>query len=40
MAYTADTLAYDVIADMAPREIKGEVVILGKRYALPRGVYK
>lgn len=38
MAYTADTLAYDVISEMGPRELKGPVWMLGRKYNLPKGV--
>ena len=37
MAYTADTLAYEVINEMGPRELKGPVWMLGHKYILPRG---
>lgn len=39
MAYTADTLAYDVISEMGPRELKGAVWLLGQKYILPRGEF-
>lgn len=38
MAYTTETLAYEVINDMAPKELLGSVWILGQRYILPRGI--
>lgn len=38
MAYSADTLAYDVITEMAQRELTGPVWILGVKYILPRGI--
>ena len=38
MAYTADTLSYEVLSDLAHRELKGPVWILGVRYFLPRGI--
>ena len=40
MAYTADHLAYDVISELAPREIemKGPVWIMGRKYIYPRGM--
>ena len=37
MAYSADTLAYEVISEMAVRELTGPVFVLGKKYILPKG---
>ena len=36
-AYTADTLSYEVLTELAQRELKGAVWILGVKYILPRG---
>lgn len=38
MAYSTETLAYDVINDMAPKELLGYVWIMGERFFLPRGI--
>lgn len=38
MAYAADALAYEVLSDLASREMKGSVRVLGIRYILPRGM--
>ena len=38
MAYTADTLSYEVLSDLAHRELKGPVWIMGVKYHLPRGI--
>ncbi len=39
MAYTSDTLSYEVLSDLAHRELKGAVFILGVRYILPKGKF-
>jgi len=37
MAFSTDPMGYDVMHDFAPRELSGNVYILGKKYDLPRG---
>lgn len=37
MAYSADTLSYEVISEMAVRELTGPVWVLGEKYNLPKG---
>lgn len=39
MAFSTDPMGFEVIQDMVPRELRGTVFILGKKYELPRGSY-